>query len=165
MNVPLSGEEISNLLDRKVKVITYPELKRYRTLEELLYPYDSVVILYETIPDYGHWTCLFKYPKGNIVEFYDPYAGKPDSQLGYSIQTANDVNNEPLLVRLLYDYVVRKGGEIRYNDEPQQRLAKEIATCGRHCVVRLVMKNIPIDDYIWLFENVDADKIVTKLTS
>lgn len=45
-NLPLSSEDIKKLLNGKTKIILYPDLKKYKDIDSLLYPYNNVVILY-----------------------------------------------------------------------------------------------------------------------
>ena len=71
MDKPLSNYDVQNLLDNDVKVITYDELDRYKTIENLLYPYNKVVILYLATPDYGHWCCIFRYPDNKTIVFIE----------------------------------------------------------------------------------------------
>lgn len=160
MEVPLSGDDIIRALNGKVKVIYYTDLDKYRNLEEVLYPYGQTVILYQVNDNFGHWTCVFKYPDKNIVEFFDPYSGKPDSELDFAKASGDD----PLLLKLLYDWAQRTGGKVVYSDRDIQRLARNINTCGRHCVFRLRNKHLPIDTYLNCFKTCkDPDKAVTKL--
>lgn len=164
MKKSLSGEDIKKLLNNKTKILTYPELAKYKTIDELLYPYDNVVILYLTGANYGHWTCLFRNNDKNI-EFFDPYALKPDDELKMIPVHFRKSNNQMKshLSHLLYNckYIVN------YNDERLQKFIRDTNTCGRHCVVRLLFKDLMIDDYIKLIKNnkLNPDYVVTYLTS
>lgn len=164
MKKSLSDVEIINFLDNKTKILTYPELTKYETLDELLYPYDNVIILYLTGKNYGHWTCLFKLNNNN-VEFFDPYAMKPDEELKLIPLHFRKINNQlfPHLSHLLYNSKYT----IHYNDYPLQEYVNDVNTCGRHCIVRLLFKNMSIDNYIKIMisQKINPDKIVTYLTS
>lgn len=164
MKKSLSNDDISEILDHKTKILTYPELSQYKTLDELLSPHGNVIILYLTGENYGHWTCLFKLDKNN-VEFFDPYAMKPDRELKLIPMHFRKIKKQiyPHLSHLLNNskYI------IHYNDYQLQKYVKDINTCGRHCVVRLLFKNMEIDDYIKIMtdQNINPDQIVTYLTS
>lgn len=164
---PLSGEDIKKLLKGKVKIIEYPELSNYNSIEELLNPYGQVVILYESKPNYGHWTTLFKYPNRSGVEFFDPYGIKIDDEFNYiSDKYRIELNEDvPYLSNLLYNY----DGPIEYNDYKFQKFAENIDTCGRWVVLRLVLKKKSLEEFEDLFINgpkemkIDRDKLVTYL--
>ncbi len=80
----LSGEEVLELCDNNAKVVIYEELKNYKNIDELLYPYDSIIILYEYQRNgnesYGHYIALNRLPSGEI-EHFDSLMFKPDSEL------------------------------------------------------------------------------------
>lgn len=164
MKKSLSDIEIKRVLGGETKIITYPELAKYKTIDELLQPYGNVIILYLTGENYGHWTCLFKLDDKN-VEFFDPYALKPDRELKLIPMHFRRIKNQvtPHLSHLLYNSKYT----IHYNDYPLQKHFRDINTCGRHCIIRLYFKNINIDKYIKLMTNQkkSPDEIVTYLTS
>lgn len=54
----LSGNELIDLLGGKVKIVRYPNIHKYKTIDELLEPYGSTIILYELRKNYGHWVCI-----------------------------------------------------------------------------------------------------------
>ena len=166
----LSNGDINRILkklDEKTKIIRYPELARYKNVEQLLGVHKSVVILLlakekdEFNPNYGHWVLLFKYPKKQngkeVLEYFDPY--------GISV----DVEKQefPYLSKLLLDYI-NKGGKIVYNHHRFQKLEPGINTCGKHVINRLAFKNLILDKYIYMFKDIDknitSDNIVDFLT-
>jgi hypothetical protein len=58
--------------------------------------------------------------------------------------------------------------KIEYNDNKLQKFCKNISTCGRHVINRVLNKDIPLKDYNKLYGNskgVSADELVTILTS
>ncbi|HMG14194.1 MAG TPA: hypothetical protein VK590_02035 [Saprospiraceae bacterium] len=160
-DISLSEDDLRRLLPG-VKIVSYPDLEKYKSLEELLYPNDEVIILYlKRLKDgsydesYGHWVGLFR-NKG-IVSFFDSYGGKPDDYKQI----------EPYLSKLLLDYSERKNVPIEYNDHQFQKWEPDIATCGRHTAMRIAFKDLPLKDYIYLFKDTpkfDSDEIVTALT-
>ena len=59
---PLSDANLKTILGTETRIITYPELANYRTIEELLpRAYDFVIILLLESPQSGHWTALLRY--------------------------------------------------------------------------------------------------------
>jgi hypothetical protein len=163
MNKALSGDEILDALNHKTKILIYTDLKKYNSVNELLNPYGCVVILYLNSKNMGHWTCLFR-NKDNHNEFFDSYGLPPDSELAY---IPNEKRIElkqlsPLLSKLL----LKDKRKIIYNNHRLQKLAPKINTCGRHVIMRLIGRDIDIDDYnkIMHSTNLTPDQLVTKLT-
>ena len=79
MRKPLSETDIKTILG-DCKILTYPQLAKYNTLEELLpKPYDFCIILLLETQISGHWTALIKNP--SQVEFFDSYGNAPDADL------------------------------------------------------------------------------------
>lgn len=161
MNIPLSDSDIKRLLGGRVRVVVYSQLSNFNSLENLFGPYDCVVLLYEKVPNNGHWTCLIKIPGGD-VEFYDPYGGLPDSELQFMHYSKS---LGCLLSRLLINYHQRTGHDIWYNHGRQQKLARDVNSCGRHCVLRILFRWIPIDQYINMMKDKDVDQIALNFTS
>lgn len=156
----LSNNDIKDQLKGQVKVISYDELSKYNNIDELLSPYDSVVILYETAKDFGHWVCLFKTvdKKGEeIVSFFDPYSLKPDDQLNFINTKFRKENNE--YYPYLSDLLLNSPYPIEYNEHPVQKLKDGTNTCGRWCIMRLRLKHLPLDEFYKLFK---ADKNFTS---
>ena len=75
--------------------------------------------------------------------------------------------NYPYLSQLLYD----SGIPIEYNDYQFQELAKDIKTCGRHCIVRVLFKDLLLDQYhqfmtqLCYKNNMNYDQLVTYITT
>ena len=46
LNIALDETQLLNALNGKVKIISYSDLKNIKTMDELLYPYDRVIILF-----------------------------------------------------------------------------------------------------------------------
>ena len=159
----LSNNDITNLCKGQCNVVTYSELPKYRTLDQLLGPFGACVLLYQTGTNYGHWTAIIKInPK--LVEFFDPYALFPDSELNFVPQgiKAKTHQNFKYLSKLLYESPY----QLSFNDDTFQKYAKEVNTCGRHAVMRVLLKDWSLEDYNNLVSNekYDPDFIVTLLT-
>jgi hypothetical protein len=142
---PLSGSDIQDAVDGQTKVIRYSAIHRFRTIDQLLAPYDSAVILYETREGFGHWTCVFLNRRTGVLEFFDPY-GKPiDSQLDHipPALKASTYQDYPYLAKLM----LASPYKLTYNQKPLQKLGGDVNSCGRHVAMRLVMRDLPISQY------------------
>lgn len=161
MDKALSESELLNLFDGKIKIVDYKELQTYNNLENLLYPYNKVIILYNTAPYYGHWCTFWKY--NNTIQFFDSYGVFPDDQIKYAKKNMPNLYNEmPHLVYLLYKYDC----PTFYNEFQFQKKANNINTCGRWVYYRLL--NYELDEYEFynLFKNIkDKDKKIVELTN
>jgi len=146
---PLDDLEIRHYLPH-AKIITYNELSRYRSINQLLPgETDYVIILYQDSPNQGHWVCLSRYPKGKngMAEFYDPYGQKPDSQLDWvNMQQRQKLGQGRKLLTPLLDCCTQK---VVYNPIKYQKESPEINNCGRHCVYRILcmLKGMDLEQY------------------
>lgn len=157
----LTGKEVSKLLPN-TPIVTYNELKGINNLDNLLRATGQFIILYMEEQNYGHWVCVFT--NGKTINFFDSYGLKPDSLqlVGVDQKTIRQQNeDQPYLTRLLTNagYPIVNWNKYRYQ-------GKNVATCGRHCVTRLYLKNLNDDQYHQFLEQfkVDPDIIVTIIT-
>jgi hypothetical protein len=175
MDYSLSGEEVLKLCDGKARLVVYEELYNFKTLDELLHPWGSVILLYEYKRDgegssYGHYVCLNVVPDekgGTTVEHFDSLGYKPDEELfkigispDFAVKSRQD---KQYLLRLL----INSGYPISYNEYHLQEDKKGINTCGRWCGVRVFLKNLSLDTFAGLFMNkkLPSDLLITILTS
>jgi hypothetical protein len=164
MDYSLSNFDIMDLLKGQTKVITYDQLAKYKTIDELLSPYGSVVILYINSPtgDYGHWCAVIKH--ADRIEHFDSYSMVPDGEFKMIDKKTRKLNYKglPYLSKLLY----KSKYEIEYNHEQLQAFGDDISTCGRWVVLRIILKDIPLNEFIKLIKDteMDPDVLVTILT-
>lgn len=147
-----SGEQLKQALGGKVKVLTYNEMENTaNTIDDLLYPYDKVIILYSTSESYGHWVCMFRV--GNVIQFFDSYGYFPDDQRDFIPMEffKKHYDKIPKLTRLLYESPYDK----HYNEFRLQD--KNTHTCGRWCIVRLLLDDLDEYQFISLF---DEDNLI-----
>jgi len=165
---PLDDAEIKHYLGQKAKILKYSELAKYKSIDELLpNKKDFAVLLYEESPNVGHWVCLLKYP--NTIEFFDPYGGKPDSQLNWLPKSkATRLGQGRKLLSALLDHCSQK---VVYNPIAYQKESPEINNCGRHCVYRILCMmngNMNLEQYYKHIKELerksglDADGVVSS---
>jgi hypothetical protein len=166
-DIALSNHDILQLLDGKANIVLYPNLHKYDNIDQLLEPYGAFVLLFEAKPKYGHWTCIFKLDN-DTLEFFNPYGGFPDNSLrhipdGFKRQS---YQNHTYLSALLF----KSPYELTYNEHKFQKLKKNIRTCGRHCVFRLLCRWMSLKQYYdFLVDiskqlNMNFDQLVTFFT-
>jgi hypothetical protein len=169
-DVALSNHDILKLLDNKVNIILYPDLHKYSSIDEILSPFDCCIILYEAKLKphaYGHWCAIIK--RGDIIEFFNPYGGLPDASLKLIDPIIRLKSNQfwPYLKMLMF----KSPYELHYNEFQFQRKNNHVKSCGRHCVFRVMCRDINIYQYKYLLDQLcqkydtDYDGVVTMLTS
>lgn len=179
---PLGDDDIKKFLPN-AKIIKYSDLKKYNNIEELLPNNKSYsIILYETEPNKGHWTCIMRYNdknRGDLIEFFDSLAddGEPDSQLNWNNKKTNKMLGQgqqllkPLLHKSNLPVIYNK---FKFQSEGNKRDGNNINTCGKHCVFRirnLLDCNRNLEDYYNYINSIKKgskntfDEIVTHLCS
>lgn len=168
-DIALTNYEINNILNNQTKILTYKALPQFNDINELLEPFKNFILLYMAKPNFGHWCCVIKHP--DRIEFFDPYGkdNMPDQELNMINDDVKEITNQnyPYLSQLLYD----SGIPIEYNNYQFQELAKDIKTCGRHCIVRVLLKDLLLDQYhqfmtqLCYKNNMNYDQLVTYITT
>ena len=166
--IALSNKDMAKMLNHENKLVLYPDLHKYDNIDDVLGPHGMCTLLFESRPNYGHWTCLWKFDK-DTISFFNSYDGLPDDSLEYINNKYKDEShqNYPYLSRLLYD----SSYKLTYNEYAYQKHGQDIKTCGRHCIVRLWARKLDDDqyhkyitDFINKYHLKDADEFVTILT-
>lgn len=160
--IGLSNLDLLKFVNGNAKIVLYNEMYKYKTLDQLLYPYDVVFILYESKPRWGHWTLLFKRDEKN-VEFFDSYSTIIDDGLDYIDEFFRKKSNQdyPYLTRLLYNspYNIHYN-QYKYQDEED----KNDNTCGRWVLARWLYRDLTLKQFSKLFQNKNGTKMVIDLT-
>lgn len=164
INEPLSSSDILQKLDYKTNLIKYGDLAHYNNIDDVLGKYGACIILYELKNNFGHWTLLFK-RNNNIIEHFDSLGYAIDDELQFINLYFRKISNQliPHLSYLLYISPYK----CEYNDFPLQEDCKNVATCGKWCVLRLLCRNLNINKFIKLFDNIypyTRDEYVTLIT-
>ena len=170
MDKILTEDDIKLAMKGKVKIISYSELKGYNSLDDVLKPWDAVVILFAiTNPNSGHWTCIHRKKNGDVI-FTDSYGLLPMDEnhyIPYSIVKYVSDQFKPYIYKLFIDY---HEGKVRYS---QYRLqGKDTNVCGRYCILRLRFPELSENEFAKLLKYgttvekwITPDILVTMLTS
>lgn len=153
---PLSNFEVMDFLGDGTKMHMYSVFKEMSHIDEALAPTGRCVFLYETEPNYGHYCCIFKRGK-NIVEVFDSYGYLVDDELNlikkhFRLESGQE---KPYLTKLLYE----SGYEVHYNQYTFQ--ADGTATCGRHCITRILNSKLSTDAYARKIERICKKEGIT----
>jgi hypothetical protein len=131
------------------KIISYHQLDDCKSIYDILPDnLDCCFLLYEASLNNGHWCLLSSYSDDgeNVIEFFDPYGNKPDSELKWTPKSQRESIgiDEPFLTNLL------KNHKVIYNKKKYQGSGASIQDCGRHCLTRgkLLHENkFTLDEY------------------
>jgi hypothetical protein len=158
LGTPIGDDDIARALPG-ITIVSYPRLASMDSL-----PFDSqgrLVLLYLTEDALsGHWTCLIK--KGPTITFHDAYGLKPDSELRWLTKAKRQWlhEQEPFLTRLLK----RSRSTVVYSPYHLQSNSHAVATCGKHCIARLLNKDMGIDEFAqWLKSQGRPDDVVEAI--
>lgn len=161
---PLGDDDIRKILGNDIKIWNYPQLKKLSNIEEMFDAKGRAILLYPNIsPTAGHWTALLNKKEG--IEAFDPYGDAPDTEQrgGISKGRLEQMDIEkPFLTKLLR----ASGRPVYYNNHAFQSSSPSVATCGRHCVVRLLYAPYSLDKYGAIIKKsgLTADNFVSGLT-
>ena len=139
-DIALSDSDIMELMKGKANIVRYRDVKKYKTIEDLLRPYDVCFILYEWKEHFGHWIVLIK--DDDLIEYFDSYGEYPDhyiDEISEPFRTESG-QNDKTLSRLMLKY----DGDLSYNEYQFQKLDNNIKDCGRWCVLRAQLKDLPL---------------------
>ena len=146
----LSDEELKVILGKDLKIVMYPDLAKYSSIEQLLVnPNDyCIILIVESESKFnisGHWTALLRYD--GLFEYFDPYGNDVDVDLMTWMDRktrARLQESKPYLTYLL------KGRKYIYNKVKYEVLKKGVNTCGSHSSYRIyqfVKYNRTLEDY------------------
>lgn len=159
----LSDHELLQLVDGRANLVLYSDIKKYKTIDELLGPHKAAIILYvfQKKPfTYGHWVLIMK--RGKELEFFDSYGSEIDSPLDEVPTNLKKQTNQdfPYLTKLIVESPYR----IQYNEHQFQKRNPNIRTCGRYVALRLLLRDLSLKKFEKLFKGNNSDQLVTVLT-
>lgn len=145
LSYELNQSDIKAILG-SANIITYPNLRKYKTFDECFKQYDYFILFFETTnKDTGHWQTLFKDPnRPNTIQFFDSYGLKPSGDKNYIEKSILIKLNEikPYLPDLIDYFIKVQNGKFYYNTYQYQSWAGNVSTCGRWVSVRLLNKHL-----------------------
>jgi hypothetical protein len=171
---PLSDNELRIILGKGLKIVMYPDLAKYSSIEQLLpNPNDyCIILIVESETKFnisGHWCALLKYD--GIYEWFDPYGNDIDVDLMSWMDARTRARlheSKPYLTYLL------KHKQYTYNKIRYERLKTGVNTCGSHSSYRIYQfkkYGLKLEDYQRHMSNlskqygVSYDKIVARFVS
>ena len=123
---------MKRILGSETRIITYPQLANYRTIEELLpHAFDFVIVLLLESPSSGHWCALLRY--SNTFEWFDSYGFPVDYDLTHWLSPLDRLKLGESKKYLSY---LLQGRNQIYNKVKYQQMKQGINTCGDHVAYR-----------------------------
>ena len=142
--IPLSGDDLLKIAEclgtKRIKHMLYDDLQKFKNVDQLFgNDIDSIYILLqiknqEGVGSIGHWVCFIFHRDKNEYYWFDPY--------GLRISEELSITHEPAFIVDL-----TKGIVVEENIIQHQKFSGDIATCGRHCVLRSVFYHLNNDEY------------------
>lgn len=162
---PLGDDDIKKILGNNINIIAYPELENYNDVDEIFDNENRVIILFLTTDkNTGHWLCLHKDNDDNI-HYFDPYGEGIDKDKKWLSKTKlEELNEDKISLLNLLKNTANNG--VYYNSYDFQNDREGINTCGRHCCVRLLYKDLDLNDYYNMIKdsNLTPDEFVSNIT-
>ena len=162
--VSLSDTDILNITDHKCTILTYQDLERFNTIDEVLGTFGAVVILYQHDQNFGHWVALFRV-NDTILDFFDPFGIKLDTELKFS--PFNLRLHQGKEVKHLSHLIDQSRYKLIQNTTKFQEEVSDVNTCGRWCALRVRFREISLKRFSKIFAKTDCytpDWIVSALT-
>lgn len=150
----LTAEDLQTMSNVPITFTTYDELPN-TTLANLLQTGAAIILMNihgdGAIAPVGHWIALLMTPDG--LEHFDSYGLTLDQELSVT-------HEEKFLSQMLADVSIVQS-TFRY-----QEFRHEVNTCGRHCVVRCMLRDKTNNAYKKMMLSMPAkpDPVVTLMT-
>lgn len=163
----LSDKDITDAIDiEPTNIFTLDKVEGAYSIDELLDRLGRGVLFFKTANDNtGHWIGVLK-QGGGVVEVYDPYGFKPDD-LEDKLGALKGLNPD---ISVLEDLIKRSGYRMIYNRQKNQSMSRDVATCGRHSVMRLMFRHLnnkQFNDFLKQIrkeDGINPDDLATGLT-
>ena len=132
----VSAEDIKKILGNNIKIIRFPDLVNYNSMQEVLpFPNDCAILFFldEVTPtsNIGHWTAIMR--NGKQFEFFDSYGLSSKEDLDHIDKEKREKFGEQK------DYLKELGGRmLTHNSYDYQSWNPAVATCGRYAIIRLL---------------------------
>jgi hypothetical protein len=143
---PMGDDDIKYYFP-KARTITYADLSKYKTIDEVLPKNQSYIfLLYQASQNNGHWTLV--YNNNGEINFFCPYGSTPSIPLHW---TPLEKRRELGEAKPYLDYLLSSTNKkVIYNPiDYQNKKNDEISTCGRHCcnILASFLKGINMSQY------------------
>ena len=163
---PLSNEDILEAIDiEPTNIFSSDKLNDAYSIDELLDRLGRGVLFFRTEDNQtGHWIGILK--QGDTIEVFDPYGFSPD-EFKKKLGAGNGLNPD---MSILEELINNSGYKMTVNKVQNQSFSPDVATCGRHSVMRLMFRHLNNKQYnqflkqIKKQDGINPDELATGLT-
>ena len=157
---PISMEDVSRMLGphaQATAVIQYDDLAHFQSAEQMFKMSPNIIVLLQIetpgAPKVGHWIALLN--QGTHYEHFDSYGISMDKELAIT-------HEKPFMTRLMQ----HPDKPLVQSTKRLQRMREEMNTCGRWCVARVKMRDMPLLEFERFFTRFKdmPDAVVTLMT-
>lgn len=144
-----SDFDIMKILGPSCRILTYDDLANISQEEfnsDMLKGKIWVLLyLYDSDPSSGHWISIFKLKGKPIIEVFDSYGRisnieiTPDMELSWPGFKKS--------YHYLSDFLINCPWKIDFNNFKYQSTDRDIATCGKHVILRAQYPSLTSDQY------------------
>jgi len=163
MDRALNGDEMLNALNGQVKLLSYDELKKFDTIEEAMYPFNKIILLYfwdfSNNTKTGHYIGIRKDKQKNIIYVMDSYGRFIDDNLK-EIDDYKRKKYKEDFKQLTY-LLLKSPCEIEYNEYQFQQ--NKSSVCGRYVIYFLLRDDLNMEQFQKLFSKKDFKKNDNKI--
>ena len=168
MDIALNGNELVKALNGKVKVLAYDELLKFDTIDEAMYPYNNLVILYfwdfSNNVKNGHYIGLRKDKNKNTIYVFDSYGRFIDDNLA-EIDPYKRKKYKQDFKQLTY-LLLNSPYKIEYNEFQFQQ--NHSSVCGRYVIYFLLRDDLNMEQFQNIFSKKNFkknDELILQLTN
>ena len=158
-SLDIDAQDILSITQNKTAVVAYHLLGGYSSIDALLQPHGSVVILWEVEGEWkGHFTCL--YFDASQLHYFDSYGMSPSKDKDHSTWDL-EMGTPNYLQRLLDAY---EPGYTQ-NTVDYQQWSGDVNTCGRWTGLRIRTRlTVSAQRFEQLFHAANGDMWVSAIT-
>ena len=137
-----SEQDFKRYFDMEGKILTYQDLEKYNSIEELLPDEkDFKIILTQVKKNSGHWCVLIR-NKDKII-WADSYGMPPDAELRFVPSFMNKLLHQKIhQIHRLMKTCKDAGLKSEYNHYKYQSENPNVCTCGRYAIWFILMNNL-----------------------
>lgn len=166
---PLSGADMI-ALNPGVLIVTYDELCKFTSIDTLLGPTRSFIVMYMTAENSGHWVCVYtssslRFPNDTVLNFFCSYGSPIDSPKIFNGVPMDIMIKKNQIYNFLSELMINSPyKEITYN--PFRLQLPTSSACGRFVTCRLWLRELSHVDFykVATFSGLTPDEMVTCLT-
>jgi hypothetical protein len=161
----LTDKEMRTYLDNKCNLVMYSDIRKYKSVDELLGKYGRCIILYiwkqnANNQSEGHWVSIVK-TADNKIRFTDSFGAIVDKPIEKLSKYDRQRFNEDY--KYLSDLLINCPYKLEYNEKRIQN--KHSQVCGYYNILACIMANEPLKSFQNLFskDTLANDKLVFYL--